>query len=256
VRTAVVAAAVGAVAVGALTLAPGQGQSAIARATAALTNQSDSILHVVLVDTHTGPDGTSSTQRIESWGQTVAPFGLREIQAGDGRTIETATVNGQSQIYDPQSNTVYTSELGAAGPPAGKQAPPGKGVAVEAGSEGDRYKQKILGLLASGNVREDGHVTVDGRDAIRIVSSDGTATLAVDASTFEPIEWSVSDGSGTDVAHFPTYERLPGSDTGLLDLTVQHPSATVDSNPADYQAAVARIGGKIAEPTATGSAKG
>src|SRR5207249_537810 len=76
----------------------------------------------------------------------------------------------------------------------------------------DRYREKILGLLQSGTLHEDGHVTVDGRDAIRIVSGDGRVLLTVDAGTYQPIDWRVSEDGQTVVAHFPVYDQLAPSD--------------------------------------------
>jgi hypothetical protein len=57
--------------------------------------------------------------------------------------------------------------------------------AEEQGDEaagGDRYRLKILGLLRSGRVREDGRESIGGRDAIRLAADDGSVTLLVERS--------------------------------------------------------------------------
>jgi hypothetical protein len=86
--------------------------------------------------------------------------------------------------------------------------------------------------IAAGEAREDGRVTIEGRDAIRLVAGDNA--LVVDARTFEPIEWTSSvEGTGgmydTATTRIEVYEWLPANDehTALLSLAAQHPGATV-----------------------------
>ncbi|MGH3117373.1 MAG: hypothetical protein ACRDQ2_09730 [Gaiellales bacterium] len=84
--------------------------------------------------------------------------------------------------------------------------------------------------MHSGEAREDGRLVVGGRDAVRIVSSDGNMTLIVDAATYEPIEWSwVSDEGVSETSRFDTYEWLPATkhNLALLSLTAQHPNARI-----------------------------
>jgi hypothetical protein len=91
-------------------------------------------------------------------------------------------------------------------------------------------RERMLYLLRSGQAREDGHVSIDGRDAIRIVSTDGSMTLIVDAATSEPIEWSwMSDEGVSETSRFDTYEWLHATkgNRALLSLTAQHPGATI-----------------------------
>jgi hypothetical protein len=96
-------------------------------------------------------------------------------------------------------------------------------------------------------LHEDGRVTVEGRAAIRLVSDDGTVTLLVDADTYEPIEWRVSEEGRSAVTSFPTYERLPATEANaaLLSLRARHADATVDDDPARYQAALERLNPKL-----------
>lgn len=104
----------------------------------------------------------------------------------------------------------------------------------------------MLSLLQSGDVAVSGHVTVDGRDALRLVSPDGQTTIDLDPQTYRPIDFRTSTPSGTDSMRFQTSEDLPRSQANdsLVSLTAQHPSARVDHSAANYLAAVARVGGK------------
>jgi hypothetical protein len=105
------------------------------------------------------------------------------------------------------------------------------------------FRARILALLRSGRVRVVGHVTVDGRDAIRLESLDGQKVYVVDASTYDPIEWTTTGAGGGVTLRFPVYEELPvdAESMQLLDLEAQHPGAKVVRDPAAYIAAEARL---------------
>jgi len=260
IRTSLAVASAAAVALGILNLLPGSGASVVERAAAALRGADGTVLHTVLVGRMTGADGTS-TMRIESWQESTAPYDRREIVTENGRQAESATVNGVEQIYDPQANTIYTTppqatsqktheELAAkakaeraklaAKAAAGKADKPAKPTPVE--TNGDPYRGKILDLLDSGKIHEAGRTTVGGREAIELVSDDGTVSLTVDAGSYDPIAWRVSQDGKTAIAQFPTYERLPADQAApLLSLSAQHPDAAVDASPDDYQAAAQRL---------------
>jgi hypothetical protein len=257
-RSAISVAAVAAVALGVLGAVPRTGPSVVERAAAALRASDGTILHTVLVGTLTGPDGPMDL-RIETWQASSPPYGQLQIITAGGRRFEVAMTDGVGQLYDPQTNTIYTGPLrpkdaqtvakaratkwktgGAQAGAAGKK----KGTIVAAD---DSYRAKILGLLESGKVHEDGRTTVDGRAAIRLVSDDGDVTLLVDADSYEPIEWRVSEDGRTAVTSFPTYERLPATEANaaLLDLRARHADATVDADPAHYEAALERLNPKL-----------
>ena len=105
------------------------------------------------------------------------------------------------------------------------------------------FRSEILALLKSGKVRVVGHVTVDGRDAIKLESLDGKKTYIVDAATYDPIEWtSTGDGGGVTL-RFPVYEELPVDTQSmqLLSLQEQHPSAQVFLDAKAYIAAESRL---------------
>jgi hypothetical protein len=265
-RTGIATAAVAAIALGTFSVVSGHDPSAVARAAAALTAPSDAIIHVVLVQTETKADGTTSTERSESWERIGPDNAVREIRNGPGGPYETATVGAETQLYDPAARTVYiqqpeadkAGDLGAAKSVQASQAAAMDAVkAAKAAQEGasrhgatvadsDRFRTKIAALLDSGAVREDGHLTVDGRGAIRIVAAAGDMSLTVDAETYEPIEWRETGAGSTIITRFPTFERLVATDasTALLSLTAQYPDATVDRDPAHYREAVLRLTGK------------
>lgn len=105
------------------------------------------------------------------------------------------------------------------------------------------FRSDILALLQSGKVQVVGHVTVDGRDAIKLESPDGKQVLVVDAGTYDPIEWTTTGTSGGVTLRFPVYEKLPVDDqsNALLSLQAQHPDAQVVHGAAAYSAAEQRL---------------
>ncbi|HEY7422474.1 MAG TPA: hypothetical protein VH541_10725 [Gaiellaceae bacterium] len=107
----------------------------------------------------------------------------------------------------------------------------------------DEFRAEVLDLLNSGRVRVVGHVTVDGRDAIKLESPDAKKTYVVDASTYDPIEWTTRGTDGGVTLRFSAYEELPVDDESmkLLDLRAQHPSARVVRDVKAYMAAEKRL---------------
>jgi hypothetical protein len=105
------------------------------------------------------------------------------------------------------------------------------------------FRSEIVSLLHSGRVRVTGHVTVDGRDAIRLESLDGKKVYVVDATTYDPIEWTTAGNGGGVTLRFPVYEQLPVDTDSLklLDLEDQHPGAQVVRGADAYIKAEARL---------------
>jgi hypothetical protein len=104
------------------------------------------------------------------------------------------------------------------------------------------FRDEILALLRSGKASEHGRETVEGRDAIRIVSPGGVTTYLVDAQTYDPIRLVTRKGATSVTLEFETYEQLPASgNESLLSLTAQHPDARVDESPDAYRQAQARL---------------
>ena len=105
------------------------------------------------------------------------------------------------------------------------------------------FRSEILSLLHSGRVRVTGHVTVDGRDAIRLESLSGKKVYVVDAASYDPIEWTTTGDGGGVTLRFPVYEQLPADaeSLNLLDLQDQHPGAQVVGGADAYIKAEARL---------------
>jgi outer membrane lipoprotein-sorting protein len=105
------------------------------------------------------------------------------------------------------------------------------------------FRSEILALLDSGRVVVTGHVTVDGRDAIRLESLDGKQVYVLDAATYDPIEWTTTGNGGGVTLRFGAYEELPVDTESmqLLSLQDQHPNAQVVSGAKPYIAAESRL---------------
>jgi len=105
------------------------------------------------------------------------------------------------------------------------------------------FRSEILALLNSGRVVVTGHVTVDGRDAIRLESLDGRQVYIVDATTYDPIEWTTTGNGGGVTLRFGVYEELPVDTESmqLLSLQDQHPNAQVEHGATAYIAAESRL---------------
>ena len=208
--------------------------NALDKAAAALETPAGVIVHVHMVGEQTtepndATEAGSVTWSDESWQLTSAPNTRRQIEKGPGAPrAETGVVDGRNALYDASTDTIY----------AGGDPYDSKGMAGEA----DGFRQKALEVLKSGGARVAGHVTVDGRDALRIVVSADEEYL-VDAQTYDPVEWITRGTSETSTLRFVAYEKLPltPGNKDLVDLMAQHPGATVDNDPAHYQDAMGRL---------------
>jgi hypothetical protein len=112
----------------------------------------------------------------------------------------------------------------------------------EAGPFGELYRRHVSTVHAWFRRRLE-WVEVDGRDAIKLESLDGKKTYIVDASTYDPIEWTTKGTDGGVTLRFSVYEELPvdSQSMSLLDLQAQHPSAQVDRDVRAYMAAESRL---------------
>jgi RNA polymerase sigma-70 factor (ECF subfamily) len=235
VRTAAVTAAAFAVALGGLSVLPGDDPTAVARAAAALTGPDGTILHIVPDGTWTDADGTTVSYPVESWQDTSPPYDSRrrELRPGGGR-IETGSAEGVAQSYDPRTATILTVPWR---PKAEPPNPNGRGAWPDPLAP-DFSAASLRELLESGQAREDGRTVVGGREAIRIVTAVREVTLLVDASTYDPIELRLDDpdGPGTSkTIRFRTYERLPATPAtrALVSLAASHPGAAMRVAPQD-----------------------
>ncbi len=202
------------------------GPSIVGKAQAALEVPANLVLHFKTAGTQDNGDGTSVSWADETWQLGSSQQSWRRIEtSSDVAPAETAhTGQGYSQVYDPATNTIYQASE-----------------SVSQTDSPDTFKAEAMNLLNSGSAKVDGHVAVDGRDAMRIVSADGSLTYIVDAKTGEPIEWQTK-GAGGGVTMRLTFEKLPAlsDNLKLVDLVSQHPGAALDSDPQHYRDAVAR----------------
>jgi hypothetical protein len=260
-RVAVVGVAAAAVALGVLSTLPGGGASAVERAQAALAVETGTILHVDMLGRQVNPDGSVATWEDESWQLEERPFTRRQVETSSSAPrAETTLVDGVQQLYDAATNTIYTTppQLPPAGPVAGektldaklKQLPRAERERLQrerarkeqGGPVEEPFRDEIVSLLRSGDAREDGRETVDGRDAVRLVGADGHTTYFVDAATYAPIRLVTVNGGATTTLSFRVYELLDAAgNEALVSLQAQHPDARVDASPEAYQAAQARL---------------
>jgi hypothetical protein len=147
-RFAVAGVAAAGVAFAVLSVLPGSGPSAVARAAAVLNAADGTILHTVVVTTSTRPDGTISTGRSKSWRQQSPPYDERSVTEGR----ETATADGRPEAYLPSEDTLHVL-------PPEVERPPSR----NSGGTGDRLLDNIREYLASGLARTDGTITMNGR---------------------------------------------------------------------------------------------
>jgi DNA-directed RNA polymerase specialized sigma24 family protein len=154
----------------------------------------------------------------------------RDETAADGQRFESAmTRDGLAEFYDPASNAIYATPV---------VIPRASGSGAKGDSDTDAMlarrmlspQERVKLLLAGGQLQDEGHVSVDGRDAIRLVTAGGDVTYLVDPDTYVPIELQAKlDGGGAVDLRFPVYEELPASDVGgaYFSLRAQHPRAEV-----------------------------
>ncbi|HJQ75292.1 MAG TPA: hypothetical protein VJ814_10410 [Gaiellaceae bacterium] len=199
---------------------------------------------------------------------------LNELYDANANTIYAASSKEIANVNMPEITIVSPSQIARLAGPQAAGKPPisalyyvGKGdrrpkvIATREGAERlrkqlarergqattspapEEFRDEILGLLQSGKVRVTGHVDVVGRDAIRIESLDGKQVYVVDASTYDPVEWTTTGTDGGVTLSFPVYEELPvdAESMQLLDLEAQHPDAQVVRGAKAYVAAEARL---------------
>jgi hypothetical protein len=86
----------------------------VKHALAAVAQHPGTILHVDVSGTQTA-DGTPTVAwRDESWQQNSAPYARRQVEKSSDGTTESASAGKTEQVYDPVTNTIYTSTPTAA----------------------------------------------------------------------------------------------------------------------------------------------
>ena len=84
--------------------------AAIDRAAAALAPHNDAILHIDMLGSQKNADGSVDTWSDESWQSGTKPYDRRQVETGTegaGSRVETAMVDGRTQVYDPSTDTIY-----------------------------------------------------------------------------------------------------------------------------------------------------
>jgi hypothetical protein len=199
----------------ALVLGAGSGLSSadaaiLASAQAALTPPPGSVFHVAATITV----GSSPAQPYALW---TSGSSYRFIKFG----YEAAWNGSTLSSYDAATNTIYV----------GVYSPPGHTVDVAA---------TIRSLISSGQAHVDGSTVVDG-DPAYVLSLSGlpagsglaNGTYDVAKSNYHPLllrtTVACEQGQCPETVQYQTYEYLPrtAANLSLLDLSTQHPGATV-----------------------------
>jgi hypothetical protein len=84
----------------------------IRHALGALDQPPGSILHVDMTAVQNNGDGTTVSWQDESWQQNAAPYARRQVETNpDGTISESGGSNEVDQVYDPATDTIYSSAL-------------------------------------------------------------------------------------------------------------------------------------------------
>ncbi len=210
------------------------GPMTIDKALAAVTPAQGEVLHIRI----TGVDSDASTFVQENWSYSDEPWkyrGMTETSSGGLQEVA-IEASGLHQVYDAPTNSILEMQDKTLANLTEPKVP------------GESYEEMIRELLTSGLAQEDGQEQVNGRDAVRIVekrpAEDGERSenvYLVDAETGQPIEWRIMNEGENRTLRFDIYEKLPGTpeNLGFLDLRVAYPSATVYTDPAAFEQALA-----------------
>jgi len=170
---------------------------------------------------------------------------LRKIKAGGhaaGRvTIVVGGGDGNVAIKWTQNGKPIALSMNASGSAAEADNDAGSADGSSDAAD-DVFREQALAALRAPSTRAVGHVTIDGREALKIVVS-SSVTYLVDAQTYDPIEWITKGDGGGVTLRFAAYELLQptAANQALLSLTAQHPGATVDTSAQDYTTATSRL---------------
>ncbi len=245
VRGAVAAVAVAVIALAVLSVVDvfgANGPSIVEKAQAALAVPENAVLHFKAVSTENGD--SSTTWSAEIWQSTSTPAAMRGAETvfpGMAPAERQQDASGTQRIYDPETNTIY--EIGGQAA-AEMQIPRDENEIEEIFLT---FKRDALDLLRSGDAKIENATLKNGRKVVRITSTTPGAagapsTYVIDAETSEPLQWHAGNGQGALTMDI-TLERLPATDENLklTDLVVQHPDATICTDPAAYKQAFDRL---------------
>jgi outer membrane lipoprotein-sorting protein len=192
-----------------------------------------------------------TTELYDSINNTIYITTSQQLHAARIPTIEIVSKNQlQKLVHNPKVTAAYRIVPGTNRPVVVATKEGAKRLqeqlareAVNTSDAPEDFRTDILELLQAGKLQVVGHVTVDGRDAIKLESLDGKQVYIVDASTYDPIEWTTTGTDGGVTMRFPVYEKLPVDDQSeaLLSLQAQHPDAKVVRDVHAYMAAESRL---------------
>jgi hypothetical protein len=104
---------------------------------------------------------------------------------------------------------------------------------------------EIQAQLKAARLKVAGPTTIDGRKAVKLISIHGPYGYEYDVApgTYYPIKQVFRSRAITITTVYSEYRVLPATPANqqLLSLAARHPGARIDHNPADYQAAQARL---------------
>jgi hypothetical protein len=184
------------------------------------------------VTTNTRRDGATHTVEYHRWASTSPPYNSREIVVVNGKVLwEQAFVNGQRDLYDPTTDTIYLEPGNAS-----------KGVVGCTRCSSDTPQSnsalsEVQDLLNQPHVTINRHAELNGKPAIELTSDRGRFSYWISPHTYQPLQ--VEDRYFPGITRYPIAHVLTGSAASpkLLSLQAQHPHATVDHSPTDYNAA-------------------
>ncbi len=213
----------------------GNGPLTIDKALAAVTIADGEVLHIKI----TGVDTDGSTFVQENWSYSDEPWKYRGMTETRSGGLQEVAIDGSGlhQAYDARTNSILEMQDETVANLAEPKVP------------GESYERMIRDLLTSGLAQEDGQEQVDGRDAVRFVEKrpvqDGEGSrnvYLVDAETGQPIEWRIMNEGEDRTLRFDIYEKLPGTpeNLSLLNLRAAYPSATVYTDPAEFEQALTK----------------
>jgi len=189
------------------------------------------------IGTVTARNGARFTTEDHAWKSTSPPYNGRLIRSWNGKVQwEQAFVNGELDLYDPRTNTVYLT------PGVAQGASPDK-------PQENSVLAAVQHFLTQPKVKINHNATLDGKKAIELTFINGRISYWISPSTYQPLQsedrWDgLPDGQGgVGISRYPIARVLTGSAASprLLSLQAQHPGATVDHSPTDYSAALRRI---------------
>jgi hypothetical protein len=216
-----------------------QAQALLRHVRAALAWPPHAVYEEDSVTTNTRRDGAKHTVEYHRWMSTSPPYNSRETVIVNGKVLwDQAFVNGQRDLYDPTTDTIYLQPGDAS-----------NGVVGCTRCSADRPQWNsalsMVSDLLRGQVQDpeapnmtiNRNAVLNGKPAIEVTDDNGRFSYWISPRTYKPLQ--VVDRFFPGIGRFPIARVLTGSAASpkLLSLQAQHPHATVDPSSTDYAAA-------------------